>query len=89
MLRSHKQRDFKRARLDPAGSCLAFLVRIQTVDPSAFEMPDAPANEAGVFYLRGRFAGSSLLALADMAIASTNVRVWGKADMTIALRNVC
>ena len=31
------------------GSYLAFLVRIQTVDPSAFEMPDAPANEAGVF----------------------------------------
>jgi hypothetical protein len=24
-------------------------VRIQTVDPSAFEMPDTPANEAGVF----------------------------------------
>jgi hypothetical protein len=33
-------------------------VRIQTVDPSAFEMPDAPANEAGVFF-EGRFAGSS------------------------------
>jgi hypothetical protein len=33
------------------GSCLAFLVRIQTVDPSAFEMPDAPANEAGVLFI--------------------------------------
>jgi len=31
------------------GSYLAFLVRIQTVDPSAFEMPDAPANKAGAF----------------------------------------
>jgi hypothetical protein len=26
-------------------------VRIQTVDPSAFEMPDAPANEAGVLFI--------------------------------------
>jgi hypothetical protein len=34
-------------------------VRIQTVDPSAFEMPDAPANEAGVLFIfEGRFAGS-------------------------------
>jgi hypothetical protein len=39
------------------GSYLAFLVRIQTVDPSAFEMPDAPANEAGVLFIfeRARF----------------------------------
>jgi len=42
MLRSRKQRDLK---------SLAFLVRIQTVDPSAFEMPDAPANEAGVLFI--------------------------------------
>jgi len=40
------------------GSCLAFLVRIQTVDPSAFEMPDAPANEEVLFIFEGRFAGS-------------------------------
>jgi hypothetical protein len=33
------------------GSYLAFLVRIQTVDPSAFEMPDTPANEAGVLFI--------------------------------------
>jgi hypothetical protein len=33
------------------GSYLAFLVRIQTVDPSAFEMPDAPANKAGAFFM--------------------------------------
>ena len=26
-----------------------FLVRIQTADPSAFEMPDTPADEAGFF----------------------------------------
>jgi hypothetical protein len=26
-------------------------LRIQTVDPSAFEMPDAPANEAGVLFI--------------------------------------
>ena len=32
------------------GPYLAFLVRIQTVDPSAFEMPDAPASEAGGFF---------------------------------------
>jgi hypothetical protein len=32
------------------GSHLAFLVRIQTVGPSAFEIPDAPANEAGAFF---------------------------------------
>jgi hypothetical protein len=49
MLRSRNQRDLKRARLALAGLLLSFLVRIQTVDPSAFEMPDAPANEAGVF----------------------------------------
>jgi hypothetical protein len=61
MLRSRKLRDLKRARLAPAGLLLTFLVRIQTVDPSAFEMPDAPANEAGVFYFRGRFAESSLM----------------------------
>jgi hypothetical protein len=35
------------------GSYLAFLVRIQTVDPSAFEMPDAPANKAGAFFSEG------------------------------------
>jgi|SoiMetStandDraft_2_1073263.scaffolds.fasta_scaffold36170_1 hypothetical protein len=58
MLRSRKQRDL-RARLGPAGLLLTFLVRIQTVDPSPFEMPDAPANEAGVFYFRGRFAVES------------------------------
>jgi hypothetical protein len=26
-------------------------VRIQTVDPWAFEMPDTPANEAGVLFI--------------------------------------
>jgi hypothetical protein len=30
---------------------LAFLVHIQTVDLSAFEMPDAPENEAGVLFI--------------------------------------
>jgi hypothetical protein len=51
MRRSREQRDLKRARLAPVGSSLVFLVRIQTVDPSAFEMPDTPADEAGVFIL--------------------------------------
>jgi hypothetical protein len=35
------------------GSSLAFLVHIQTVDPSTFEMPDAPANKAGFFIFEG------------------------------------
>ena len=39
-----------RLALQP-GSHLAFLVRIQTVGPSAFEIPDAPANEAGACLL--------------------------------------
>jgi hypothetical protein len=62
MLRSRKQRDRKRARLAPAGLLLSFSGAYSTADPSAFEMPDTPANEAGVFYFRGRFAGSPLLA---------------------------
>ncbi|MGB8677629.1 MAG: hypothetical protein WCD59_07970, partial [Pseudolabrys sp.] len=45
------------------GSYLAFLVRIQTVDPSAFEMPVAPGKrKPGVFYFRGRIAGCPLMA---------------------------
>ena len=35
------------------GSCLVFLVRIQTVDPSAFEMPDTPVNKTGFFIFQG------------------------------------
>jgi hypothetical protein len=30
-----------------------------TVDPSAFEMPDAPANEAGVFLFSSEFRRKS------------------------------
>jgi hypothetical protein len=64
MLRSRKQRDRKESPARPSrASYLAFLVRIQLSDPSAFEMPDAPANQAGVFYFRVRFAGSPLMAL--------------------------
>jgi hypothetical protein len=33
------------------GSYLAFLVRIQTVDPSAFEMPDAPGKRSRGFFI--------------------------------------
>jgi hypothetical protein len=33
------------------GSYLAFLVRIQTVDPSAFEMPDAPGKRSWGFFI--------------------------------------
>ena len=51
MLRSRKQRDRKRARLAPAGLLLSFSGAYSTVDPSAFEMPDTPANEAGVFFV--------------------------------------
>jgi hypothetical protein len=61
MLRSRRQRDRKRARLAPAGLLLSFSGAYSTVDPSAFEMPDTPANEAGVFLI---FEGESpLLAL--------------------------
>jgi hypothetical protein len=48
------------------GSYLAFLVRIQIVDPSAFEMPGAPADEAGVLFFEG---------------GSQEVRYWPKADI--------
>jgi hypothetical protein len=50
MLRSRKQLDRKRARLAPAGLLFSFS-GVFTVDPSAFEMPDTPANEAGVFLI--------------------------------------
>jgi hypothetical protein len=56
------------------GSYLAFLVRIQTVDPSAFEMPDAPANEAGIFYFRASFAASPLWHKAYVTARPVNVR---------------
>ena len=40
----------------PVAGLSLLLVRIQTVDPSAFEMPDTPADEAGVFYSREKSA---------------------------------
>ena len=49
------------------GSYLAFLVRIQTVDPSAFEMPVAPGKRSRGFFI---FEGE----LQD-------VRYWHKADI--------
>jgi hypothetical protein len=33
------------------GPYLAFLVRLQTVDPSAFEMPDAPRQAKPGFFI--------------------------------------
>ncbi|MFZ1002986.1 MAG: hypothetical protein WAN68_13380, partial [Pseudolabrys sp.] len=44
------------------GSYLAFLVRIQTVDPSAFEMPVAPGKRSrGFFIFEGELQGCPLL----------------------------
>jgi hypothetical protein len=45
------ERDLKRARLAPDGLLLSFLVRIQTVDPSAFEMPDTPGKRSRGFFV--------------------------------------
>jgi hypothetical protein len=39
--------------LAPAGLLLSFSGAYSTVDPSAFDMPDAPENEAGVFIFEG------------------------------------
>jgi hypothetical protein len=39
------ERDLKR------GLLLSLLVRIQTVDPSAFEMPDAPGKRSRGFFI--------------------------------------
>ena len=48
---------------------------IQTVDPSAFEMPDAPANEAGVFlFSREVRRKSCLWHKADIPEPPINVR---------------
>ena len=71
------------------GSYLAFLVRIQTVDPSAFEMPDAPANEAGVLFI---FEGDSqevrFWHKADIPLRLVMSATGGKADMLQTSRNV-
>ena len=51
------------------GSYLAFLVRIQTVDPSAFEMPVAPGREGenqGVFLFQNKCRMSAYRHKADM-----------------------
>jgi hypothetical protein len=53
---------------------LSFSGAYSTVDPSAFEMPDTPANEAGVFLI---FEG-------DLQ----EVRYWPEADIPLALPNV-
>jgi len=56
-----QQRDLLRERgLRQPGSCLAFLVRTQIADPSEFELPDTPADKAGVFYFAGGNLPSSL-----------------------------
>jgi hypothetical protein len=75
MLRSRIERDLKRARLAPAGLLLCLLVRIQTVDPSAFEMPDAPGKRSRGFFI---FEGD----LQD-------VRYWPKADIHSCIAHVC
>ncbi|MGC1973380.1 MAG: hypothetical protein WA712_18955, partial [Pseudolabrys sp.] len=51
MRRSRKQRDLREPSSTQPGSYLAFLVRIQTVDPSAFEMPDAPGKRSRGFFI--------------------------------------
>ena len=56
MLRSRKQRDLKRVRLTPTGLLLSFLVRIQTADPLAFEMPRQ--TKPDFFIFEGGFAFS-------------------------------
>ena len=45
------ERDRKRARLAPGGLLLSLLVRIQTIDPSAFEMPVAPGKRSRGFFI--------------------------------------
>ena len=74
------------------GSYLAFLVRIQTVDPSAFEMPDAPAKKPGFFLFSSEVRSKSALAQSlrhspsgecplsegkpDIGIVQHNDRLW-------------
>jgi hypothetical protein len=67
MLRSRKQRDRKSARLAPADLLLSFSGAYSTVDPSAFEMPDAPANEAGFFLFSSEFRRKSAYDAVDGA----------------------
>jgi hypothetical protein len=56
------------------GSHLAFLVRIQTVDPSAFEIPDAPARSRGFFIFR-------FWHIASFRYAANLVAIGGIADI--------
>ena len=70
------------------GSYLAFLVRIQTVDPSAFEMPDAPANKAGAFIFEEDSQEVHLWHKADIPLRLVMSATGGKADMLQTSRNV-